>query len=59
MAVIVVAVGAFFGYRLASNTPEVGGAVVQQSGSDYSGGPVEMTVLPEATAIGGNIAIPV
>ena len=59
LVVIIVAVGAFFGYRLATNTPEVGGAVVQQGGSDYSGGPVAMTVLPTATVAGGTLQIPV
>jgi hypothetical protein len=59
VAVIAVVVGAFFGYRLATNTPEVGGAVVQQGGSDYSGGQVAMTVLPDVTAAGANLAIPV
>jgi len=59
VAVLVVAVGAFFGYRLATNTPEVGGPMVQQGGPDYSDGPVAMTVLPNPTVAGGNLEIPV
>ena len=59
VAVLVVAVGAFFGYRLATNTPEVGGPMVQQGGPDYSDGPVAMTVLPNPTVAGGNLQIPV
>ena len=59
LAVVVVAVGAFLGYRFATNTPEVGGAVVQQGGSDYSGGPVAMTVLPTVTVAGGNLELSV
>ncbi len=57
LVVIVVAVGGFFGYRLATSTPEVGGAVVEQGGSDYSGGPIAMTVLPQATVDGGNLSL--
>jgi len=59
LVVIIVAVGAFFGYRLATNTPEVGGAVVEQGGPDYSSGPVAMTVLPNVTVAGGNLQLPV
>ena len=59
LVVIVVAVGAFFGYRLATNTPEVGGAVVEQGGSDYSSGPVAMTVLPTPAVQGGNLTLSV
>ena len=59
LAVIVVAVGAFFGYRLVTNTPQVGGPTVQQGGPDYSNGPVAMTVLPSPTVAGGNLEIPV
>ena len=59
LVVVVVAVGAFFGIRLATNTPQVGGAMVQQNGPDYSDGPVAMTVLPTANVTGGNLQIPV
>lgn len=59
LVVVVVAVGAFVGYRLATNTPEVGGAVVEQGGSDYSDGLVAMTVLPNVTVAGGNLELPV
>ena len=59
VAVLVVAVGAFFGYRLATNTPEVGGPMVQQGGPDYSDGPIAMTVLPNVTVTGGNLQLPV
>jgi hypothetical protein len=59
LAVVVVAVGAFFGYRLATGTPEVGGAVVQEGGSDYGDGPVAMTLVTTASVGGGNLQIPV
>jgi hypothetical protein len=59
LAVIVIAVGAFFGYRLATNTPQVGGPTVQQGGADYTSGPVAMTVLPDPTVAGGNMQISV
>jgi hypothetical protein len=55
---VVIAVGAFVGYRLSTGTPEVGGPVVEQGGSDYSGGPVAMTLLSNATVTGGNLEIP-
>ncbi len=58
LVVVVIAVGAFVGYRLSTGAPEVGGPVVEQGGPDYSGGPVSMTVLP-ATVAGGNLEIPV
>ncbi len=57
--VMVVAVGSFVGIRLATSTPAVGGPVVQQGGSDYSSGPVAMTVLPNVTVTGGNLQLPV
>ena len=58
LAVIIVAVGGFFGYRLATSTPQVGGAVVQQGGADYSSANVDMTVLSDASVAGGNLTIP-
>jgi hypothetical protein len=58
-AVIVIAVGGFLGYHFATAAPEVGGAVVEQGGADYSGGQVAMTVLPQATVEAGSLKIPV
>lgn len=57
--VIVIAVGAFVGYRAATGTPEVGGPVVEQGGPDYGAGQVSMTILQTATVAGGNLEIPV
>lgn len=59
LAVVVVAVGAFFGVRLATNTPAVGGPTVVEGGADYTDGPVAMTSLQTANVTGGNLQIPV
>jgi hypothetical protein len=59
LVVIVVAVGGFVGYRLATNAPEVGGPVVEQGGADYGAEPVSMTVIQSATVEAGNLKIPV
>jgi hypothetical protein len=59
LVAILVAVGAVVGVRLATKTPQVGGAMVQQGGPDYSDGPVTMTVLPTPTVAGGNLELSV
>jgi len=59
LVVVVVAVGGFLGYRLATNTPEVGGPTVVQGGPDYGDGPVAMTVLPTPAVQGDNLTLSV
>jgi uncharacterized protein len=59
LVVVVIAVGAFVGYRGFTGTPQVGGPVVDQGGPDYGDGPVAMSVLSDATVAGGNLEIPV
>lgn len=59
LVVVVIAVGAFVGYRVATSTPEVGGQVVEQSGPDYGADPVSMIILPNVTVADGNLEIPV
>jgi hypothetical protein len=59
LVVIVVAVGGFVGYRLATDAPEVGGPVVEQGGAEYGAEPVAMTLLQSATIEAGTLKIPV
>jgi uncharacterized protein len=55
VVVVVIAVGAFVGYRLSTGPSEAGGPTVVEGGPDYGDGQVPMSILPTAAVAGGNL----